>query len=67
VDPDPTFHIDADLNPDPSYQVKAQNLEKVSNFDVDPDPDPTFLFDTDPDSQLCQEDIHLVLVQDLLK
>jgi hypothetical protein len=29
ADPDPTFHFDADLYPDPSFQIKAQNLEKV--------------------------------------
>jgi hypothetical protein len=27
ADPDPTFHFDPDL--DPSFQLKAQNLEKV--------------------------------------
>jgi hypothetical protein len=29
--PDPTFHFDADLDPDPdpSFQIKAENLEKV--------------------------------------
>jgi hypothetical protein len=27
ADPDPTFHCDAD--PDLSFQIKAQNLEKV--------------------------------------
>ncbi len=26
---DPTFHFDADPDPYPSYQIKAQNLEKV--------------------------------------
>jgi hypothetical protein len=26
-DPDPTFHPDAD--PDPSFQIKAQTLEKL--------------------------------------
>jgi hypothetical protein len=26
---DPTFHVDADPDPDPSFQIKAQNLEKV--------------------------------------
>jgi hypothetical protein len=30
-DPDHTFHFDADpdLDPDPSFQMKAQNLEKM--------------------------------------
>ncbi len=30
-DPDPTFHFDADPDPDPnlSFRIKAQNLEKV--------------------------------------
>jgi hypothetical protein len=32
-DLDPTFHFDADPDPDmePSFQIKAQNLEKVLN------------------------------------
>jgi hypothetical protein len=31
ADPDPTFHFDADLDPDMdlSFQIKAQNIEKV--------------------------------------
>jgi hypothetical protein len=31
ANPDPTFHFDADPDPnaDPSFQIKAQNLEKV--------------------------------------
>jgi hypothetical protein len=31
ADPDSAFHFDADLDrvPDPSFQIKAQNLEKV--------------------------------------
>ncbi len=29
ADLDPTFHFDAD--PDPTFQIKAQNLEKVLN------------------------------------
>jgi hypothetical protein len=57
---DPAFHFDAD--PDPSFQIKAQNLEKVIkwvhiphilachlNIDVDVDPDPTYHSDADPD------------------
>jgi len=28
-DPDPTFHFGAEPDPDPSFQIKAQNLEKV--------------------------------------
>jgi hypothetical protein len=27
--PDPTFHYDTDPDPDPSFQIKAQTLEKV--------------------------------------
>ncbi len=27
ADLDPTFHFDADAYPDPSFQIKAQNLE----------------------------------------
>jgi hypothetical protein len=29
ADPDPTFHCDADPDLDLSFQLKAQNLEKV--------------------------------------
>ncbi len=29
ADPDPTFHFDADPDLDPSFQIKAQNFEKV--------------------------------------
>jgi hypothetical protein len=29
ADPDLTFHFDADMDSDPSFQIKAQNLEKV--------------------------------------
>jgi hypothetical protein len=29
ADPDSTYHPDADPNPDPSFQIKAQTLEKV--------------------------------------
>ncbi len=31
ADPDSTFHVDAhlDADPDPCFQVKGQNLEKV--------------------------------------
>jgi hypothetical protein len=29
ADPDPTFHPDADPDPVPSFQLKAQTLEKV--------------------------------------
>jgi hypothetical protein len=31
VDPDPTFHSDADPHPDLGFQIKAQPLEKVLN------------------------------------
>jgi hypothetical protein len=30
-DADPSFHFDADPDPDSSFQIKAQNLEKVPN------------------------------------
>jgi hypothetical protein len=29
ADPDSAFHFDADPEPDPSFQIKSQNLEKV--------------------------------------
>ncbi len=29
ADPDSTFHPHADPDPDPSFQIKAQTLEKV--------------------------------------
>jgi hypothetical protein len=32
VDPDPTFHTDADPDSNPSFQIKAQTLEKVLIF-----------------------------------
>jgi hypothetical protein len=44
LEPDPTYHFYADLDPDPTF-----------HFDTDPDPpchfdaDPTFHFDADPD------------------
>ncbi len=62
MDPDPTgtFHFDAD--PDPSFQIKAQNLEKALkqahipyilayHLQTDADPDPAYHFveDADPD------------------
>ncbi len=28
-DAEPTFHLDADPDPDPSFRIKAQNLEKL--------------------------------------
>jgi hypothetical protein len=28
-DPDPTFHFDPDPDLDPSFQIKAKNLEKA--------------------------------------
>jgi hypothetical protein len=59
-DPDSTFHFDAD--PYPSFQIKAQNLEKVLKLahipyvlachlqiDADADLDPAYHFDVDPD------------------
>jgi hypothetical protein len=34
TDPDPTFHFEADpdLDPEPSFQIKAQKFEKVLNY-----------------------------------
>jgi hypothetical protein len=34
TDPDPTFcfEVDPDLDPEPTFQIKAQKLEKVLNF-----------------------------------
>jgi hypothetical protein len=78
ADPDPAYHFDANpelypnptvrfvANPyphtDPSFQIKAQNLEKVIYLGsysyslachlqivVDPDPHPAYHFDADPD------------------
>jgi hypothetical protein len=57
LDPDPVCHFDADADPDPSFQTKAQNLEKVHSYilachlqiDADPDPDTAYHFDADPD------------------
>ncbi len=52
ADPDPSFHFDAAPGPDPSFWIKAQNLEKVLNWahipyiflachlQIDADPDP---------------------------
>ncbi len=61
VDPDP-FTSMRTLDPDPSFQIKAQNSEKVLKYayvpyisachlqiDADPDPDPAYHFDADPD------------------
>jgi hypothetical protein len=31
VDPDPTFHPDADLDPDPGFKKRIKPLEKCSN------------------------------------
>jgi hypothetical protein len=52
VDPDSTYHPDAD--PDHSFQIKAQSLEKVLKhvhsgflFDADPDADPGYQNDAD--------------------
>jgi hypothetical protein len=57
ADPDPTFHPDADpgSDPDPSFQIKAQTLDKVLQYahipyilachlqiDADPVPDPAY-------------------------
>jgi hypothetical protein len=61
ADSDSTYHPDAD--PDPSFQIKAQTLEKVLKQDhfpyilachlqivaySDPVPDPAYHFDSDP-------------------
>jgi hypothetical protein len=54
VVPDPTIHFDAD--PDPSFRIKAHNLEKVLKYahipyifschlQKDADPDPAFHYD----------------------
>jgi hypothetical protein len=54
----PLFHLGAD--PDPRYQIKAQNLEKARkstyvlyilpcHLQIDADPDPAYHFDLDPD------------------
>jgi hypothetical protein len=53
VDPDPTFHPDADPHPDSSLQIKTHTLEKVltwahipyilaCHLQIDADPDPDF-------------------------
>jgi hypothetical protein len=53
----------ADPDPDPSFQMKGQNFEKVLKYtqghipyilsclkiDADPDPDPAYSFDEDAD------------------
>ncbi len=56
---DPACHFDAD--PDPSFIIKAQNIEKVlrlkfhtflvchQQIDANPDPDLSDHFDADPD------------------
>ncbi len=55
------FAADLDLDPDPSFQLKAQNLEKVLkkahipyilafHLKIDADPDPTFQSYLDPGS-----------------
>jgi hypothetical protein len=31
ADPDSTYHPDEDMNPDPSFQIMAQTLEKFYN------------------------------------
>jgi hypothetical protein len=63
ADPDHSFHFDADVDPDadPSFQIKAQNLEKAlkwanipyilaCHLQIDADPDPAYHFDADPDT-----------------
>jgi hypothetical protein len=65
VGADPILHPDADPNPDPTFQLKAQTLEKVLNqahipfilachlkIDADPDPVPDLgnNFDADPNA-----------------
>jgi hypothetical protein len=62
ADPDSAFHFDADPEPDPSFQIKSQNFEKVLKqahipfilachlqIDAVPDPDPVHQYDADPD------------------
>jgi hypothetical protein len=67
--PGPTFYIVADpvLDPHSSFQIQAQNFEKVliyvcsysihfglsSALQIDADPDPTFQFNLDPDPNHC--------------
>ncbi len=59
ADSDPTFHLDPD--PDPSFEINAQTLEKVLKkvhipnildclLQIDADPDPGYHFDSDPGS-----------------
>jgi hypothetical protein len=63
ADLDSTFHPDADPDLDPSFQIKAQSIEKVLKYshipyilacplqiDADPVLDPAYHFDADPDS-----------------
>ncbi len=64
MDPDPTFHSDADPEPDPSFQIKAQIHEKLahlgSHVDPDPVPDPANHFDADPDAD---PDFYLIRIR----
>jgi hypothetical protein len=55
-DSDSSFHFDADS--DPSFQIKAQNLEMLISIYIlachlqiytDPDPGPAYRFNADPD------------------
>jgi hypothetical protein len=54
--------VDADPDPDPSFQIKAQTLRLIFHTflachlqidaDLDPVPDPAYHFDADPDVQV---------------
>jgi hypothetical protein len=63
ANPDTTFHLHADPDPDPGFQIKAQTLEKVLKYahslyisgchlqiDLDPVPDPVYHCDADLDT-----------------
>ncbi len=60
---DPTFHPDADPDPDPTFPIKAQTFEKALQeahvpyilaghlqIDAYPVPDPAYHLDADPDA-----------------
>jgi hypothetical protein len=63
ADPDYTFHPDADPDPEPSVQIKAQTIEKAHipfilacqlQIDADPVPDPAYHFEADLDFYLLR-------------
>jgi hypothetical protein len=68
------FLSDADPGPDPSFQLKAQTLEKILKYayvpyilgchlpnDADPVPDPVYHFDADPNPGFYLMRIRIVL------